>query len=319
MTLTELRYIVAVARERHFGRAAETCFVSQPTLSMGVKRLEEELGVTLFERSKTEVTLTSSGERIVTQAQQVLEGAEHIRKLARHAQGPLIGPLRFGAIYTIGPYILPRLIPELHDRAPEMPLLIEEDFTANLAEKLKRGSLDAILVALPFDEPGIFTWPVYDEPFVLLLPSAHPWREREHVAPDELADQNLLLLGSGHCFRDQVLQLCPGCHRSAAVEGSMQRTLEGSSLETIRQMVASGLGTTVLPCSAAGADQFIHRLVVIRRFSEPVPTRRVALAWRKSFLREAAIDVLHESLRACKLSCLEMLKVHRSSRHQDSE
>ena len=311
MTLTELRYIVAVARERHFGRAAEACFVSQPTLSMGVKRLEEELGVMLFERSKTEISLTPSGERIVTQAQQVLEEAEHIRELAHHAQGPLIGPLRFGAIYTIGPYVLPRLIPELHERAPEMPLLIEEDFTANLAEKLKRGRLDAILVALPFDEPGIVSWPLYDEPFVVLLPSAHPWRTREHIDPDELVDQNFLILGSGHCFRDQILKLCPGCLDSTTKLGAQQRTLEGGSLETIRQMVASGLGITVLPCSAAGADQFIHRLVVIRRFSNPVPTRRVALAWRKSYLRQAAINVLHQSLKVCQMSCLSMLDLPR--------
>lgn len=313
MTLTELRYIVAVARERHFGRAAEACFVSQPTLSMGVKRLEKELGVTLFERSKTEVSLTPSGERIVTQAQQVLEEAEHLRELARHAQGPLIGPLRLGAIYTIGPYILPPLIPELHARAPEMPLQLEEDFTANLSEKLKRGSLDAILVALPFDEPGIVTRPIYDEPFVVLLPSTHPWRNRERIDPEELAGQNLLLMGSGHCFRDQVLRLCPGCYRSTAKE----RSLEGGSLETIRQMVASGLGTTVLPCSAAGADQFTHRLVVIRRFSDPVPTRRVVLAWRRSFLREAAIDVLHESLRACNLSCLSVQDLPDASFQKD--
>lgn len=307
MTLTEFRYIVAVARERHFGHAAEACFVSQPTLSMGVKRLEEELGVMIFERSKSEVSVTPAGERIVTQAQRVIEEAERIREIAQHSQDPLSGSLRLGAIYTIGPYLLPPLIAELHDKAPQMPLILEENYTANLAEKLKRGVLDVILVALPFDASGIETWPIYDEPFVVLLPSAHPWRNKEFINPGELADQNLLLLGLGHCFRDHVLQLCPNCHRSVAAEGGLHKTLEGGSLETIRHMVASGMGITVLPCTAAGADQYMRRLVVIRRFNEPVPTRRVAFAWRKSFHRQEAIRMLYEAIKNCQLSCLSML------------
>ena len=307
MTLTELRYIVAVARERHFGRAAEACFVSQPTLSMGVKRLEEELGLEIFERSKNEVKLTAAGEEIVTQAQRALEEADRIKEIAEHGKDPLAGPLRFGTIYTIGPYLLPHLIPELHQRAPQMPLLLEENYTAVLAEKLKRGQLDVILISLPFAEPGIRTWPVYDEPFVVLLPSSHPLQEQTVISTEELARQNLLLLGQGHCFRDQVLQVCPECNRSATTEGSMQKTLEGSSLETIRHMVASGMGSTVLPCSAAGADQYSRRLVTIRRFADPAPTRRVALAWRESFHRTPAIRALHAAIQASPLTCVEML------------
>lgn len=307
MTLTELRYIVAVARERHFGRAAEACFVSQPTLSMGVKRLEEELGLEIFERSKNEVRLTAAGEEIVTQAQRALEEADRIKEIAEHGKDPLVGPLRFGTIYTIGPYLLPHLIPELHQRAPRMPLLLEENYTAVLAEKLKRGQLDVILISLPFAEPGIRTWPVYDEPFVVLLPASHPLQEQTVIKAGELARQNLLLLGQGHCFRDQVLQVCPECNRSANTEGSMQKTLEGGSLETIRHMVASGMGSTVLPCSAAGADQYSRRLVTIRRFADPVPTRRVALAWRESFHRTPAIRALHAAIQASPLTCVEML------------
>lgn len=307
MTLTELRYIVAVARERHFGRAAEACFVSQPTLSMGVKRLEEELGLEIFERSKNEVKLTAAGEEIVTQAQRALEEADRIKEIAEHGKDPLAGPLRFGTIYTIGPYLLPHLIPELHQRAPQMPLLLEENYTAVLAEKLKRGQLDVILISLPFAEPGIRTWPVYDEPFVVLLPASHPLQEQTEISAGELARQNLLLLGQGHCFRDQVLQVCPECNRSATTEGSMQKTLEGSSLETIRHMVASGMGSTVLPCSAAGADQYSRRLVTIRRFADPAPTRRVALAWRESFHRTPAIRALHAAIQASPLTCVEML------------
>lgn len=302
MTLTELRYIVAVARERHFGRAAEACFVSQPTLSVAVKKLEDELGVTLFERSKTDINPTPVGERIVEQAQRVLEETETLRQMALGARDELAGPLRVGAIYTIGPYLFPHLIPLLHDRVPQMPLVIEENYTARLGEKLKRGDLDAILIALPFEEPGITTRPLYEEPFVVVLPAAHPWQELERIAAADLADENLLMLGAGHCFRDQVLEACPACQHSGQ---ALQKTLEGSSLETIRHMVASGMGVTVLPCSAAGADRYSQRLLTIRRFAPPVPSRTVALAWRSSFPRPRALAVLAEAIRDCDLSCVE--------------
>ncbi|RMG55585.1 MAG: LysR family transcriptional regulator, partial [Gammaproteobacteria bacterium] len=205
MTLTELRYIVAVARHRHFGRAAESCHVSQPTLSMGVRRLEEQLGVVLFERGHGEVRITPVGEALVAQAQRVLDEAERIPRIAGQYGDPLDGPLKLGAIYTIGPYLLPWLIPVLHERAPRMPLLIEEDYTAGLARRLRSGELDAILVALPFDEPGIDTRPLYEEPFVALLPAAHPLNEAEELTLETLAGDDLLLLGPGHCFRDQLL------------------------------------------------------------------------------------------------------------------
>ncbi len=305
MTLTELRYIVAVAREKHFGRAAESCFVSQPTLSVAVKKLEDELGVALFERSKTDISLTPAGERIVEQAQRVLEETETIRQLARGAQDELEGPLRVGAIYTIGPYLFPHLIPLMNEQAPQMPLLIEENFTARLTEQLKRGEQDAIIIALPFDEPGIETRPLYEEPFVVLIPSSHPWQEQDTIATADLADETLLMLGAGHCFRDQVLEACPECQQST-VEGGLQRTLEGGSLETIRHMVASGLGVTVLPCTAAGADRYSQRLLAVRRFQPPAPSRTVALAWRRSFPRPRAIEALAQAIAACQMSCVKM-------------
>ena len=177
MTLTELRYIVAVARERHFGRAAETCFVSQPTLSVAVKKLEDELGVTLFERGPGEVSVTPAGEQIVEQAQRVLEEASRIREIAAAGKDPLAGPLRLGAIYTIGPYLLPKLIPILRRTAPAM-LLIQENFTHRLAEELKSGEVDVILIALPFEAPGVVTRAVYDEPFLVAVPKGHPWENR---------------------------------------------------------------------------------------------------------------------------------------------
>jgi len=307
MTLNELRYIVAVARERHFGHAAEACFVSQPTLSVAVKKLEDELGVSLFERGTGEVTVTAAGQQVVEQAQRVLEEADTIKRLARHGKNPLAGPLRLGAIYTIGPYLLPRLIPWASERAPDMPLVIEENFTSVLSERLKRGDLDVIVISLPFDEPGILTRPMYDESFAILLPSNHPWSGQESVSADQLGDEDVLLLGPGHCFRDQVVQACPNCVKSATGGGSLQRGLEGGSLETIRYMVASGVGITVLPCSAAATDRFAEPLVRVLPFTGEAPRRRVALAWRKSFPRIEAVDVLASAVRAADLPCVAYL------------
>ncbi|MBY0270813.1 MAG: hydrogen peroxide-inducible genes activator [Burkholderiales bacterium] len=301
MTLTELRYIVAVARERHFGRAAETCFVSQPTLSVAVKKLEEELGVQLFERGPAEVTVTPAGGRVVEQAQRALEEAEKIRNIAKSTGDPLEGTLRLGAIFTIAPYLLPQLIPLLRRRAPKMPLMLEENYTATLSERLKRGDIDAAIVALPFSEAGITVTPLYDEPFVVALAKTHPWAARKTVAADELARENLLLLGSGHCFRDQVLNACPALNRSSATPGSLQKTVEGSSLETIRLMVASGMGLTVLPASAVPVKRAASDLLTYVPFSRPVPDRRVVLASRSSFPRSAALDAIRDAVASCEL------------------
>ncbi|MEW6422760.1 MAG: hydrogen peroxide-inducible genes activator [Deinococcota bacterium] len=306
MTLTELRYIVAVARERHFSRAAESCFVSQPTLSVGVRKLEEALGVQIFERGpKSEVRLTPAGERIVAQAQRVLEETERLKQVAQHSKDPLSGTLRVGLIYTIGPYLLPHLIPALHQRAPHMPLLIEEGYTATLAERLRFGELDVIVVSLPFSEPGVMTQAVYDEPFMIAMPPEHLWAKAPHLTSERLAEGELLLLGQGHCFRDQVLQACPDCNRSVSISG-LQRTLEGGSLETIRHMVASGLGVTVLPCSSVQND-FEGGRLIYRRFDEPAPQRRVVLAWRKSFPRPEAVEALRQTIVGAEIPCLTML------------
>lgn len=305
MTLNELRYVVAVARERHFGHAAEACFVSQPTLSVAVRKLEDELGVTLFERGPGEVTVTEVGREIVAQAQRVLEEAEGIRRVARHGQNPLAGPLRLGAVYTVGPYLLPHLIPLVMQRAPDMPLMIEENFTARLAERLKRGDLDLIIISLPFDEAGVLTRPLYDEEFVVLMPVGHPWQARARIDIADLGEANLLLLGPGHCFRDQVLDACPRCRQSAAAAGTLQRNLEGGSLETIRLMVASGVGVTVLPCTACGGDGYIARdALCARPFSGEAPKRRIALAWRRSFPRGQAVEVIAEAVRRADLGCV---------------
>ncbi|WP_457676549.1 LysR substrate-binding domain-containing protein, partial [Thiolapillus sp.] len=279
MTLNELKYIVAVARARHFGKAAEACFISQPTLSVAVRKLERELGVELFERRQGEVTVTPVGEQVVAQAQRVLEEAGVIREIVEHGRDQLAAPLRIGAIYTIGPYLFPHLISELAQRAPQMPLVIEENYTHVLAEKLKQGEVDAILISLPFEEHGILTVPLYEESFVALVPSSHPLNEKDKLGIEDISREKVLLLGSGHCFRDQVLEICPDCMRKRNLaEGDMLADLEGSSLETIRYMVASGMGVTILPCSVAGADRFPQRLVSTQRFSHVPPNRVVAPA-----------------------------------------
>ena len=292
MTLTDLRYLVALARERHFGRAAEKCHVSQPTLSVAVKKVEEELGVQLFERSASEVKITETGRRIVVQAEKVLMEATQIHEIAAAGKDPLAGPLRVGVIYTIGPYLLPRLIPRVHELAPRMPLIIHENYTARLVEVLKRGELDVIIISLPLEEAGVVAQPVYDEPFRVLMPAAHAWTQGTQVDAQQLAEDQLLLLGAGNCFRDQVLEVCPACRNL----GGLQRTLEGSSLETIRHMVATGLGVTVLPSSAADELAVHNPLVAVRPFSDPQPSRRVALAWRVTYPRNGAIDVLRRAI-----------------------
>lgn len=302
MTLTELRYIVAVANKRHFGQAAEACHVSQPTLSVAVKRLEEDLGVVLFERARNEITLTPAGERVVAQAQRALAEAAAVREVATANRDQLADPIRLGAIYTIGPYLLPQLIPEVHERAPQMPLLITENYTHELTSRLKSGELDVILIALPFDEPGIETLRLYHEPFVVLLPKSHPLSQHEYIDNQTLANETVLLLGPGHCFRDQVLEACPLC-APVNDQPCLQQSLEGASLETIRMMVSSGVGITVLPCSASPASQG-DRLVTVRRFDSPVPGRDVALAWRKSFPRPKAIETIADAIRKTPLSCV---------------
>lgn len=308
MTLTELRYIVAVARLKHFGRAAEACFVSQPTLSVAVKKLEDELGVQIFERGPGEVSITPAGDRVIEQAQRTLEEADKIRAIAKSSADPLDGPLRLGVIFTIAPYLLPQLIPVLRRRAPKMPLVIEENYTATLSERLRHGEIDAAILALPFDEPGITVTPLYDESFIVALAKTHPWAKRKTIGSGELAKESLLLLGTGHCFRDQVLNACPSLNRSSATPGSLQKTVEGSSLETIRLMVASGLGLTVLPASAVPVKRAPNDLLAYVPFTRPAPDRRVVLASRSSFPRAAALAVIRDSVAACTLSGAKPVK-----------
>jgi LysR family hydrogen peroxide-inducible transcriptional activator len=295
MTLTELRYIVAVARERHFGRAAQACFVSQPTLSVGIKKIEEELGISIFERGSNEISLTPVGEQVVAQAARTLDEASSIKTIAQQSGDPLGYPLRLGAIYTIGPYLLPSILPIMRETAPKMQLLIQESYTASLREQLKQGKLDVAILSLPFEEPGMVVQPIFDEPFQVAMPAGHPWESRAAIPPEDLSQEPILLLGAGNCFRDQVLQVCPSLARSSSANG-MQQTLEGSSLETIRYMVASGVGMTILPLTATNPNREENSMLRFRPFTQPTPKRRMALAYRKSFTRPQAIEVLRQAI-----------------------
>ena len=306
MTLTELRYVVAVARERHFGRAAEVCFVSQPTLSVAIRKLEEELGVALFERGPGDLSVTPVGMRIVEQAQRVVEQAAAIKEIASQGKDPLKEALRLGAIYTIAPYLLPQLVKQLHKRASKMPLLIEENYTPRLMEMLRAGAVDVIVVALPIESAGLMLQPLYDETFQVAVPAEHSWAERKRISAADLVKQPLLLLGSGHCFRDHVLDSCPALNRGTAAPGSLQQTVEGGSLETIRHMVASGVGVTVLPSTSINPSEKQGLLRYIP-FTRPIPDRRVVLAWRKNYPRLRAIDLLRQSILASSLSGVTFL------------
>lgn len=290
MKLSELRYLVALAREGSFSRAAHACSVSQPTLSMAVARLEDELGVHLFERGKGFVSPTAVGERIVSQAQKTLEAAQKITHLANEGRNPLEGPIRLGVIHTIGPYLLPQLVHALKSIAPAMPLLIEENMTATLSRMLQENELDVLIVALPFDLSGVLTRALYDEQFQVIVPQGHKWENRERIRTEEIADEEVLLLKAGNCFRDQVLDACP---QVSEPESDVRL---GHSIGTIRCMVASGLGISVLP-EGALQGPYNNDLISSIPFEAPAPSRRVALAWRPGFVRPQAIDALLEAIR----------------------
>lgn len=301
MTLNELRFMVAVAQERNFRRAAEKAFISQPALSLAIQKLEEELGLKIFERGKSDITVTPIGSAIVEQAQRVLEEAERIREIAAQGKNQLAAPLRIGIIHSVGPYLLPDIIPALRKVAPEMALEVEENITANLGVLLRNGKLDVIIIALPFGDAGILTHPLYDEPFEVVINSDHRWADRRSIKASELPEEKVLLLDSGHCFSNQVAEACPDLSRKSA---DIQH---GTSLETIRNMVASGLGITVLPASA-NSVRYRSRLLKVIPFAKPVPSRRIALAWRKSYARTQAIEALAQAVTLAKITGIKHLE-----------
>lgn len=291
MTLTELRYLVTLAQERHFGRAAERCHVAQPTLSVAIRKLEESLGMVIFERHRHGVLVTATGEALIAQAQVVLQEAETLENMARQARDEFVEPLRLGAIFTIGPYLFPSLIRQLRQDGSALKLYLEENYTHVLDERLARGELDAIIVAMPFDPPETRVTPLFDEPFHLLLPRDHAWADKTVIKAETLNDSPVLMLGEGHCFRDQVLETC-------SVGSAPSGASAGSSLMTLRHMVASGLGITLIPASAQGL--LVDDEVLVKPL-KPSPGRRMVLASRHRFPRRRALAELTRALQALHL------------------
>ncbi len=307
MTLTELRYIVAVAKEKHFGRAAQACFVSQPTLSVAVKKLEEELDVQIFHRNSGDISVTPQGKLLIEQALRILEEAKRFSDMAKIGVDPMKGPLRLGAIYTIAPYLLPSLVGQAKARLPDIPLFLYETFTASILEMLKQDELDCAILAEPFNRNGLEVIELYDEPYMVSVPQAHEWAIREFIGPHELSTQNMLLLGAGHCFRDHVLQVCPELNRAKLLFEEGPKNFEGSSLETIRQMVAGGIGISVLPRTAVSETNFKESLVKYIPFIAPEPCRRIVLIYRKGIQRAPAIQALAKTIQFCALPGVKWL------------
>ncbi|MFP5255252.1 MAG: DNA-binding transcriptional regulator OxyR [Acidimicrobiia bacterium] len=288
MNLRDLRYLVAVADHRHFGRAAQACFVSQPTLSTQIKKLEEELGVELLERSPRNVMLTAVGEQVVERAREVLREADGITEVARRAADPATGTLRLGVFPTLAPYLLPHVVPLAHRRFPRLELLLVEEKTEEVLHQLRTGRLDAGVLALPVDDPQLHTEPLFEEDFLLAVPADHPLAGGEAPARSSvLSGESVLLLDEGHCLRDQALSVC-------STAGARERTgFRATSLETLRQMVAAGVGITLLPRLSVSPPVPASDDVVLRPFEPPAPTRRIAMFWRRtspfrSFLPELA-------------------------------
>ena len=290
MNLRDLQYLVALAEQRHFGKAAAACFVSQPTLSMQIRKLEEELGVALFERAPRKVMLTPAGEDIVARARRVLAEVEQMKEAARRSRDPEAGSLRLGVFPTLGPYLLPHVVPQLRERFPQLALLLVEEKSDVLLERLRAGRLDAALLALPIDDDQLHAHFLFEEPFVLAAPAQHPLAQLPVLTLDALSDETLLLLEDGHCLRDQALDVC---RLSGAQEKSGFRA---TSLETLRQMVAAGAGVTLLPALAVHAPVAQPRNIRLVPFRDPPPSRRIALVWRRSSALDGFLRTLADAI-----------------------
>jgi LysR family transcriptional regulator, hydrogen peroxide-inducible genes activator len=291
LKLKDLRYLVAVAEQRHFGRAAARCFVSQPTLSAQLKKLEDSLGVQLIERAPNNVCLTEAGEAIVARARRILEASDEMVTLARSQRDPLAGRLRVALLPTIGPYLLPRVAPAVRKALPRLELRLYEYQTAAMLAKLHAGEIDVGILALPVEVDGLESRELYREAFMVALPEHHPLAARERVRLADLKGEQLLLLEEGHCLRDQALEVC------SRVGVTDQQDFRATSLETLRQMVAAGAGVTLLPELAGRGAYRNARGVALRPFARPAPERHIGALWRKSSARRAAIDALCELIR----------------------
>lgn len=299
MTLTELHYATALASTQHFGLAAKQCNISQPTLSIAIKKFEAELGVEIFERTATDVLLTRMGEKIIAQCHKVLDELAIMKDIAINEGEKLCSPLRIGAIFTIGPYLFPNFVAPLQKRAPDMPLIIEEGYTNSLRERLRKGKLDVAILCLPFSEPDVVVQPLFDEPFIVALPKNHPLAKRSSLAPSDLEREHVLLLGEGHCFRDQVIKSIPNINRHHNDKMLKDIDSEAYSLETLCTMVATGFGITILPQTAVKSSKFCGSCrtnLVTVPFKSDGPKRTTAIAWRAGFPRYRAIEAVRNAI-----------------------
>ncbi len=292
LKLKDLRYLVALADERHFGRAAKRSFVSQPTLSAQLKKLEGYLGVQLIERQPNQVSLTEAGEQIVARARRILEASDEVVTLARSHRDPLAGKLRLALLPTIGPYLLPRVAREIRKALPRLELRLYEYQTSQMLEKLHAGQIDLGVLALPVNLDGLDSRPLYDESFTVALPEHHRLAKKAHIKVEDLKDETLLLLEDGHCLRDQALEVC------SSVGMQEKQDFRATSLETLRQMVATGAGVTLLPELASRGAYGNARGVVLRPFVKPAPVRHVGAIWRKTTARQPAIEAVCKVIEA---------------------
>ena len=287
MNLRDLKYLVALADLRHFGKAADACFVSQPTLSTQIRKLEEELGVVLVERAPRKVMLTAAGQDVVQRARRIVADVDEMKEAARRSRDPESGALRLGVFPTLGPYLLPHVVPQLRERFPQLELLLTEEKSDVLLQRLREGRLDAALLALPLHDDQLHAEFLFEEPFLLAAPAGHPLAKQKTLSMDALGEETLLLLEDGHCLRDQALDVC-------RLAGAQEKSgFRATSLETLRQMVAAGVGVTLLPALSVQAPIVQPAGIRLVPFRKPAPSRRIALVWRKSsaldgFLRGVA-------------------------------
>ncbi len=288
MNLRDLRYLVALADLRHFGRAADACFVSQPTLSTQIRKLEEELGVVLIERAPRKVMLTAAGQDAVQRARRIVAEVDELKESARRSRDPTSGALRLGVFPTLGPYLLPHVVPQLRERFPQLELLLTEEKSDVLLARLREGKLDAALLALPVHDEQLHAQFLFEEPFLLATPQKHPLAQAKGLRVDALGDETLLLLEDGHCLRDQALDVC-------RLSGAQEKTgFRATSLETLRQMVAAGVGVTLLPALSVHDPIVQPAGIRLVHFADPVPSRRIALVWRKSSALDGFLQQLAE-------------------------
>jgi len=293
MNLRDIKYILAVAETRHFGRAAERCFVSQPTLSGQIKKLEDELGVTIFERTNRSVEITPIGDALLVHARLLLEQADAIEQVARAHQDPLAGPLRTGAIPTLSPYLMPLILVPLKRRYPQLKLVLFEEVTDSLLRRLHQHELDAALLATPVTDPDLESMPLFDEPFWLAHPRNHPLYDKDEITQDDLAGIDLLLLSEGHCLTHQVMEVC---HLADRPRDGEMADLRAASLETVLQLVGAGFGSTLVPALAIRGGWMTDSGIIARRLDIDDAYRRISLVFRRSFPRRSALEAFAETL-----------------------